>query len=228
MTAALLTVVLLLLAFGCAIVATYARVVGVEELVVPGSDNGVVGTPEFSDTCGDCKRVANAPACAYFCNMNAINVPHEGLDRLNGLYKVKHDSSPDVVRWILALQCGSDGVITGFSTVRRGPRYQDYDVSGVYIGNDTMVLLLSSRREEAAAETETEQTTADESYLLSDAADPEAVGLKLRIVGQGNLLTGSTTGQTYLDPDSPIALTFERTDHVPADYFQDGAAPSSS
>jgi hypothetical protein len=185
---------------------------------------GAVGASAFPDTCLDCKRVANAPACGFFCNLNAINVPHQDLARLNGLYKVRHDSTPDIIRWVLGLEFDTNGSIRGFSTVRRGPRYQDYDVSGVYIGDDTLLLLLSSETttEEGETRVRNNDAAAESEYLLAESADPDAVGLKLQVLGQGNLLTGSTTGYTYLDPESAIVLTFERTDTIDSTYFQDG------
>lgn len=178
-------------------------------------------TQSFNKLCEDCRSRANVPACSFVCDLNAIHVPNDTLlPGLSGTYILKHHNIRPMLLWVLELQCNSDGSVLGFSVIRRGINYQSYHVSGVYAGAGTLLLLLSStdRTGEPVAPNLVDLPS------LSTSADPEAVGLKLKVVA-GSLLHGSTTGQTALDGGSPIEVSFEKTVEVPDDYFSATDAP---
>lgn len=205
--------------------------------------------PSFSTLCDECKSMANVPACSFICNMNAVvNVPTPGLSTHSGVYLLKHHNilinpeqgqGGETFRWALVLDVANDGKVHGFSAVRRGSDYESYDVTGVYAGNSTLMLILlsvstgqpaivldntlDSLLEDLTTEDPDDPVTVlhtrDNRLLFSP--NPGASGLKLTFDTNGHLY-GATTGYTYLESrnaELPISVTFEKRERIPENYF---------
>lgn len=209
--------VFLSLIIGATATVVYARVLGSEDETNTTRRLGQVGTIDnvVENLCADCRLKANVPACSYICNLNAINVTHPELERINGLFLSRPDTvAHRKVRWVLGLQAHTDGKIEGFSAAQIGSHYQEYDVNGLYIGDETLLLLLRTTFDATTdpPHSDTIRVEKKDNHTgspLDQSADPEAIGLKLRIVNF-DLFDAQTTGYTYVDPQGPINLVFER------------------
>ncbi len=209
--------------------------------------------PSFSTLCDECKSMANVPACSFICNMNAVvNVPTPDLSTHSGVYLLKHHNivnqyehqGGETFRWALVLDVANDGKVHGFSAVRRGADYESYDVTGVYAGNSTLMLILlsvstgppatvlddtlDSLVEDLYTENPDDPVTVlhttDNRLLFSP--NPGASGLKLTFDANGHLY-GATTGYTYLESrnaELPISVTFEKRERIPENYFSTSGA----
>lgn len=223
--------VFLSLMVGATATVIYARVLGSEDETNTSRRLRQAGTTDnvVHNLCTDCRKKANVPACSYICNLNAINVTHPELERISGLFFARPDTVANrKVRWVLGLQAHTHGKIEGFSTAQIGSHYQDYDINGLYIGDETLLLILrttfdASTNSPSSSNTAVVQEASDDNhtgYPLDRSEDPEAIGLKLRIVNF-DLLHAQTTGYTYVDPQGPFELIFERKTRSDLDtYFE--------
>lgn len=196
----------------------WARIIAVDVSMSPAYSQSANLRESVNNICRDCRSKGNIPACSYICNLNAMNVAAD-IEDLTGVYKLKYHGTQDFMRWILALECGANGTVTGFSTVRKGHRYENYDVSGLYVGSSTILLLLSTTDDTSEPAAPPSLLDERQTHTLQTSADPGAVGLKL-VVSTGDILRGSTTGYTYLDDVSPIEVAFQKTnDPITSEYF---------
>jgi hypothetical protein len=171
--------------------------------------SGVVGTGAGSsptvlrDYCDECKILTNeAKVCSFFCEMPVATVPSASVATvLSGNYKMIHHTMPHAfTKWVFYIDVNPNGTMTGASILVINSTYMRLALTGIYIGQGSIILLLLPSDED-------------------EYEDNQGISCQLQIE-PGQLLYGSTTGGTVLDVgDRPTYIKFEKTDEIDADYF---------